>query len=317
MRGTLDTGLFHAMQLFVRVADARSMTAAAARSNLTKAQVSRLVAELERRLETKLIQRNSRNLTLTAAGESYLVKCRDVLDLVAKVEGEAAETAEQPIGVLRVMCLSGFGRRYVIPLISEFLRRYPKAQVDYLTRQDTPDVLGEGIDVGIFSGRELNSSSLVAKRIGIIDGHLCAAPAYLAAYGQPAHPSELAAHRCLRLVNASVPSQWELTDGEASFRLRGDGPLMADSPEALVDAALHGHGVALVPPYAVIDPLREGKLVKVLPAWRSVHFSIFVVMPSRQFVAAKTRAWIALVEEKLPSELAHDERLYNSFEPRG
>jgi DNA-binding transcriptional LysR family regulator len=113
MRRSLDTGLFHAMRLFVRVADARRMTAAAAQSNLTTALISRMMTELERRHETKLIQRNSRNLTLTAAGENYLLRCREVLDLVAEAEGEAAGVAEQPVGNLRVMCITGFGRRYV------------------------------------------------------------------------------------------------------------------------------------------------------------------------------------------------------------
>ena len=174
MRRNLDTGLFHAMRLFVRVADARSMTAAAAQSSLTTAQISRMITELERRLETKLIQRNSRNLTLTSAGENYLLKCREVLDLVAEAEGEAAGSAEQPVGNLRIICLSGFGGRYVVPLIPEYLKRYPNAQVEYLTQQRIPDLLGEGIDVGMFVARELRSSSLIAKRVGTIHAHMCA-----------------------------------------------------------------------------------------------------------------------------------------------
>jgi DNA-binding transcriptional LysR family regulator len=312
MRRTLDTGLFHAMQLFIRVADARSMTAAAAQSDLTTAQVSRMVTELERRLETKLIQRNSRHLTLTAAGENYLPKCRAALDLVAAAEGEAAGTAEQPVGNLRVMCLSGFGKRYVVPLISEYLRRYPNAQIDYLTRQGAPDVLGEGVDVGLFVARELNSSSLIAKRVGSFCAHMCASPGYVAAHNRLEHPADLAGHRCLRVVNASISHQWDLTDGRSSYTLRADGPLTADSPEALVDAARRGFGIALVPSYAIVDSLQDGALVKVLPTWRSEHFGVFAVMPSRQFVTAKTRAWLDLVEERLPGALERDEHLFNS-----
>lgn len=313
MRRNLDTGLFHAMRLFVRVADARSMTAAAAQSSLTTAQISRMITELERRLETKLIQRNSRNLTLTSAGENYLLKCREVLDLVAEAEGEAAGSAEQPVGNLRVICLSGFGGRYVVPLIPEYLKRYPNAQVEYLTQQRIPDLLGEGIDVGMFVARELRSSSLIAKRVGTIHAHMCASPDYLKRYGEPVRPEDLGHHRCLRLVNATFSQHWDLTDGRSSFTLRTQGPLLSDTPEALVVAATQGQGIALVPSFAIIDPLKEGTLTKVLPNWQAEHFGVFALMPSRQFVAAKTRAWLDLIREKLPAALERDEHLFNSL----
>jgi DNA-binding transcriptional LysR family regulator len=301
------------MRLFVRVADARSMTAAAAQSSLTTAQISRMMTELELRLETKLIQRNSRNLTLTSAGENYLLKCREVLDLVAQAEGEAAGSAEQPVGNLRVICLSGFGRRYMVPLIPEYLKRYPNAQVEYLTHQRIPDLLGEGIDVGMFVARELRSSSLIAKRVGTIHAHMCASPDYLKRHGELVRPEDLGRHRCLRLVNAALSQQWDLTDGRSSFTLRPEGPLVSDTPEALVVAATQGQGIALVPSYAIIDPLKERTLSKVLPNWQAEHFGVFALMPSRQFVAAKTRAWLDLIQEKLPDALERDEHLFNSL----
>lgn len=271
-----------------------------------------MMTELELRLETKLIQRNSRNLTLTSAGESYLLKCHEVLELVAKAEGEAAGSAEQPIGNLRVVCLSGFGGRYVVPLIPEYLKRYPNAQVEYLTQQRIPDLLGEGIDVGMFVARALRSSSLIAKRVGTIHAHMCASPDYLKRYGEPALPEDLEHHRCLRLVNATFSQQWELTDGRCSFTLRTEGPLVSDTPEALVVAAMQGQGIALVPSYAIVDPLKDRTLVKVLPNWQAEHFGVFALMPSRQFVAAKTRAWLDLIQEKLPAALERDESLFNS-----
>lgn len=313
MRRGLNTGLLHAMKLFVRVAEARSMTAAGAQSNLTTAQISRMMTELERHLETKLIQRNTRNLTLTAAGENYLLKCRQVLDLVAEAEGEAAGSAEQPVGNLRVVCLSGFGRRYVVPLIPEYLRRYPKAQVEYITQQGIPDLLGEGIDVGMFVARELNSSSLIATRIGTIYAHMCASPDYLERYGAPVQPTDLVRHSCLRLVNAAFSQQWNITDDRSSHTLRVEGPLVANTAEALVVAAAQGHGIALVPSFAIIDLLKEGSLVKVLPKWRAEHLGVFALMPSRQFVAAKTRAWVDLIREKIPDALERDEHMFNSL----
>jgi DNA-binding transcriptional LysR family regulator len=302
------------MRLFVRVADARSMTAAAAQSSLTTAQISRMMTELELRLETKLIQRNSRNLTLTSAGENYLLKCRQILDLVAQAEGEAAGSAEQPVGNLRIICLSGFGGRYVVPLIPEYLKRYPNAQVEYRTHQRIPDLLGEGIDVGMFVARELRSSSLIAKRVGTIHAHMCASPDYLKRHGAPVRPEDLGRHSCLRLVNATFSQQWDLTDGRSSFTLRTEGPLVSATPEALVVAATQGLGIALLPSYAIIEPLKERTLVKVLPDWQAEHFGVFALMPSRQFVAAKTRAWLDLIQEKLPDALERDEHLFNSLQ---
>ncbi len=248
---------------------------------------------------------------LTAAGENYLLKCRKVLDLVAEAEGEAAGSAAQPVGNLRVMCIAGFGRRYVVPLISDYLQRHPKAQVEYFTRQDTPDLLGEGIDVGIFVARKLSSSSLIAKRVGALCLHMCASPDYLERQGEPIQPADLVSHRCLAVVNASISQRWELTDGRSSYALRAEGRLIADSPEPLVYAATQGQGIALVPSYAIIDALKEGSLVKVLPNWHAEHFGVFALMPSRQFVAATTRAWLDLIEEKLPVALESDEHLFN------
>jgi DNA-binding transcriptional LysR family regulator len=306
MRKDLDYGLLHAMSAFVHVVDAGSFTAAAEQMALTKAQISRLVTVLENRLQTKLLQRTTRRIALTSVGERYAQQCRAILDMVLQAEGEAAGAAVQPSGRLRVMSMAGFGNRYVTPLVFDYCTSHPLVTMDYSSSQYAPDLLAEGIDVSIYLAQRLPDSALVALNLGHMFSVLCAAPDYLARHGTPAHPRELAGHSCLRLVNPSVNSKWELDCGPERYTLDPQGPLIGNGVEVLLDSALRGLGIAMLPVYSVVDDLRRGTLVQVLPNWRSPEIGIFALLPSRRFVDAKTRAWIDLLKSELPAAVARD-----------
>ncbi len=147
------------------VADAGRFTAAALQSDLGAPQVSRLIGELEDRLGVKLLHRNSRHVSLTSAGERYVIKCRAILDLIDEAESEAQDAISRPSGTLKISCVSSFGRSYIQPLLMEYMREYPGVKVQYLTRQEPPDMLAEGIDTSLFCAADLPSSALVARRI--------------------------------------------------------------------------------------------------------------------------------------------------------
>ena len=306
MRKNLDYGLLHAMTAFVRVVDAGSFTAASEHMELTTAQVSRLVSELENRLQTKLLQRTTRRMSVTSAGERYANQCRTILDLVTEAEGEASGARMEPTGRLRVLCMASFGDRYVVPLVTKYCALYPTVSVEYSASQYVPNLLAEGVDVSVYLTRSLPDSSLVAQRLGDVHGVLCAAPAYLERHRMPKAVHDLADHACLRLVNPSTTAHWELTDGTTTHSLQPEGPLVADKPEAVVQAACAGLGIALLPAFAVLDCLRKGDLVHVLPQWRSPDVGVYVLMPSRKFLEAKTRAWIELLKAELPAALERD-----------
>jgi DNA-binding transcriptional LysR family regulator len=306
MRKNLDYGVLHAMHAFVRVIDTGSFTAAALQMELTTAQVSRLVSELENRLQTKLLQRTTRRLVLTGVGERYVSEARTILELVAKAEGNAAGASVQPSGRLRVLCMTSFGDRYVVPLVPKYCARYPQVTIEYATSQYVPDLLAEGTDVSVYLAQRLPDSSVIAQQLGASFAMLSASPEYLAKHGTPKHPRELAGHACLRLVNPSLTPHWELGDGKTSHMLDPTGPVVGDTPEVVVHSVVSGLGIALLPCWTVIDALRNGALVHVLPRWRSPEIGVFLLFPSRRFLDAKTREWIDLLKAEVSIALERD-----------
>jgi len=135
---------------------------------------------------------------------------------------------------------------------------------------------------------------------------LCAAPAYLESRGMPDHPSELMDHACIRLINPSTSVEWELTSGKQSYQVNPNGPLVGDNPDVLLNAAEQASGVAYLPFFTVIDSIRSGRLVRILPSWRSVDVGVFALYPSRRFLDAKTKAWLDLLKTHVAPMLAAD-----------
>lgn len=313
MRNNLDNGVFHAMRAFVCVVDAGSFSRAAEQLQLTTAQVSRLVGELEKRLQAKLLHRTTRQRSLTDIGAAYLERCREILDLVAETEAQVSGTGVVPGGCLRVQCMANFGQHYVSPLLPEFFRRYSSIRVEYSTSQYVPDLLARGTDVSLYLAEKLEDSRLVSRRLGTTFSVLCASAAYLAEFGLPQSPAELSRHACLQAMNPSVSPIWKLVtpDGPA-HELVPDGPFVSDTPDVLRDAAEAGVGIALLPLFTVIEAIRAGRLMRVLPPWRSPDIGVFALMPSRHFRDAKTRAWLGFVEERLAPAIERDAQFFEN-----
>ncbi|SKD04442.1 DNA-binding transcriptional regulator, LysR family [Burkholderia sp. CF099] len=313
MRKNLDNGVLHAMRAFVCVVDAGSFSQAAEQLQLTTAQVSRLVAELEKRLQAKLLHRTTRQRSLTDVGAAYLERCREILDLVNEAEAHASGTAVVPGGCLRVQCMANFGQHYVSPLLPGFFQEYPSIRVEYSTSQYAPDLLGRGTDVSLYLAEKLEDSRLVSRRLGTTFSVLCASVSYLDKSGLPQTPAELSGHACLQAINPSVSPNWVLvTKDGLTHELTPEGPFIADTPDVLRDAAEAGVGIALLPLFTVIDGIRKGRLVHVLPTWRSPDIGVFALMPSRHFRDAKTRAWLKFVDERLVPAIERDARFFET-----
>ncbi|MDJ1163940.1 LysR family transcriptional regulator [Burkholderia gladioli pv. gladioli] len=303
----LQTGLFHAIRAFLRVVDSGSFTAAAEQMDLTTAQVSRLVSDLEKRLDVKLLQRSTRHRILTDAGAEYAERCREIVALMDEADAKASGTALSPAGRLRVQCMASFGHHYVAPELADFCATYPELTVNYSTSQYFPDLLARGVDVSFYLAESLTDSGLVARRLGTTFAVVCASPEYLQRFGEPAMPAELNQHACLRLVNPSITPEWRLTDGQTAVQAFTPlGPLVADTPELLLDVAIRGAGITLLPLFSVIDAIRDGRLRRVLPAWRSPDIGIYALLPSRHFMDAKTRAWLEWAERRISPRLQED-----------
>jgi DNA-binding transcriptional LysR family regulator len=307
MRKALDGGLLHAMRAFLRVIDSGSFTAAAEQMDLTTAQISRLVSELENRLGAKLLQRSTRLRVLTDVGADYAERCREVIALVDEAEAHASGTNMSPQGRLRVQCMVNFGQHYVAPLMADFCASFPQLSVEYSTSQYVPDLLARGVDVSLYLAESLADSGIVARRLGTTFSILCASPDYIKRHGEPQTPDDLNQHTALRLVNPSIRPEWNLTDGNGNTQqLNPRGKLIADTPDMVLDVTLRGAGITLLPLFTVIDAVRAGRLKRVLPTWRSPDIGIYALLPSRHYLNAKTRAWLEWVEQRITPQLKAD-----------
>lgn len=241
----MDT--LHAMRVFIQVVERGSFTAAAQALDLSTAQVSRLIADLEQHLQARLLQRTTRRLALTETGERCLERSRQILGQIDEADAEARGAHLTPSGRLRVHTMTGLGLQHLTPLIARYAERYPQVVVELTLAQRTPDLLEDGHDVTVAFARDLPDSQLVAQRLGPVYSVLCAAPSYLAKHGIAQRPSDLQQHRYLRLTDPLYRGQWDFGD-EQLDALPAE-CFQVNVAEALVKAAQAGMGFCLLPSF--------------------------------------------------------------------
>ena len=283
------------MRIFVSVVQNGSLSSAGRELGLSPASVSRHISALEESLGSRLINRSSRKLTLTEAGELYFNKVEQILHQVAEANDSVAQLQTTPRGTLRVHSRMLVGHLIVVPALPAFLARHPEIKVDLLLSNNTVDLVERNIDVDIRIGK-LNDSSLVARRLAAAERVLCAAPAYLDARARVTAPADLAAHNCLTYRINVGQTVWRFIDAAGSMEeVQVGGTLQSDNGLALLSATLAGVGVALMPDWAVRDPIRDGKLVRLLPQYRVSHIEfdngVYAVY-QRTLMSAKVRAFI-------------------------
>ncbi|MCY1270364.1 HTH-type transcriptional regulator dmlR [compost metagenome] len=305
----MDT--LQAMRAFVSVAESGSFTAAAKQLNTTVAQVSRGVAGLEARLRARLLNRTTRRIALTEAGERYLLRCEQIIAYIEDAEAEAGDAHARPAGRLRVHTMTGIGQHYVIRAIAEYRKQFPDVSVDLTMANRMPDLLDEGYDVAVVVASELPDSGLVSRRIGKTYSILCASPAYLAERGQPKSLAELIGHDCLRLLSPVMALDKWLFDGPFGQEMvtLGHTPFQVNVGDGMTEAIRCGMGVGVLPVYSAIDGLRDGSLVRVLPHYRLQRLNVYALYPSRQYLDAKIKTWVEFLHERLPAALDADEEI--------
>lgn len=304
------------MRVFVRVVEAGSFTGAAQYLNTTTAYASRAVSDLEAHLRTRLLNRTTRRIALTEAGERYLQRCEQILAYVDQAEAEAGDAHARPSGKLKVHAMTSFGQHYVVPAVGQYQELYPDVHVDLTLAQRMPDLLDEGYDVALVLATDLPDSGFVSQRLTSAFSIACASPAYLERHGVPQTPRDLANHRCLQMVTPVFPaSQWQFTgpDGRDETIDLGPATFQVNVAEAAAVAVREGMGVGLLPIYSAIGGLRSGELVWILPEYKSQEMNVYAMYPSRQYLDAKIRTWVELLREKLPATLAEDQAELRQF----
>jgi DNA-binding transcriptional LysR family regulator len=303
------------MRVFVRVVEAGSFTAAAQSLDSTTGVMSRAVSELEEHLRTRLLNRSTRRLALTSAGEQYLERCQQILADVDSAEEEASSAHECPAGTLRIFSFASIGHNYVLPAISKYRAKYSEVMVELTLSQSTPDLFGGGSDVAIVVASSLPDSAMVAHLLGSTCSILCASADYVRSRGAPQRPSDLAQHECLTLNTPAVPGHsthsWLLEGPVDSELIQVSGPLEVNVADSVAVAVREGLGIGILPLYAAAEGLRNGTLVRVLPDHTLHEMSIYALYASRKFVDAKTRTWIDFLRAHLPEVIAQDRALLN------
>jgi DNA-binding transcriptional LysR family regulator len=287
------------LESFIQSAETGSFSAAARRLGLTPAAISKNVARLEEHLGLRLFQRSTRRLTLTMGGEQFLQQVSDPFSTLRDAFASAAQEDGKPAGVLRVSMGVAFGREYLVPLLVEFLARYPAIVPDWHFENRTVDLIAGGFDAAIGGGIEL-TEGLVARELARTYVVVAASPAYMKGRTAPRHPSELAAFDGIVRRSASTGRlrQWNLRNqiGEealAEMHTR----VILDDPEAMAHAAMSGLGVALLPMPHAAPWLESGALVRLLPGWYADNGSIVLYYPNRKLLSPKTRVFIDFIAE--------------------
>lgn len=290
-----------AMNLFVRVAELGSFSAAACQLGVARSVVTRQIAALEEHLGGKLMVRSTRRLSLTSVGSAYLEKCRTILALVDEAESGVMEERLTPSGQLRISLPLSFGLRRLVPLLLEFTQIYPAISLamDFSDRQ--LNLIEEGIDLSIRITGHLDPGDIVRK-LGSSRLVTVAAPEYLAQHGHPQHPSELAGHYCVGYSPQVNNRPWIfLVEGhQESFYLPFR--LQANNGDALAAAAAQGLGITMLPDFIAADYLAAGKLEILLDAFAPPELGIYAVLPSNRYMPHRVRVLIEFLSDKLATQ---------------
>jgi DNA-binding transcriptional LysR family regulator len=285
------------LSFFVRLVKQRSMSALARELGVTPPAVSNRLAQIERRLGVRLLNRTTRRISTTQEGELYLsVGSRLLVELEA-LDEMVSKSRAVPKGLLRVNASFGFGRRHIAPAVSAFAQRFPEVAIELELTDRALNLMEEAFDVGIFFGTPPDSR-IVARKIASNRRLLCASPGYLRAAGVPQCPRDLQAHRCIVLrENNTAYSNWHLRCGRKQETVKVRGPLSSNDGETALGWALDGHGILMRSEWDARAHLESGALCAVLPEWSPPDAHIFAVYPERANLSAKVRAFTDFLGE--------------------
>lgn len=266
------------MALFALVAERGSFTAAAREAGLPKSSVSQRISQLEQQLGLRLLTRTTRQLNLTFAGEHYLVHCREMLAASERADYAIQRLRDNPSGRLRITCPAGIGATLLARLNTAFHRQYPDVMLDISVSDDIRDLVQDGFDVALRTGKP-QDSSLIGRFIGHCPRYLLASPAYLATAGELTHPDRLVNHTC---IGHKAWREWVLTRDQVFYRYELPGSHLTDNLLYAREVAVAGGGITLLPAFLLSDEIERQVLQPVLPGWQPEGNDLYLVYPSRK-----------------------------------
>jgi LysR family transcriptional regulator for bpeEF and oprC len=287
-----------AMEVFVRVVETGGLTRAADSLQMPKATATTLIQQLEAALGLKLLNRTTRRVSVTTDGAAYYERCLFILAQIRETEDSLAHRHAAPRGRLRVDVPTLMARLVIVPALPTFFARYPDIDLQLGCSERRADLIEEGIDCAVWSG-ELQDSTLIARRAGQLYFATCASPTYLATHGQPRHPNELPAHRCINHFSPRTGKifDWAFAKNGARIQTSLRGHIALDDENCYVAAAEAGLGIAQIPAFVVKDAMERGTLELVLGDWFPEPAPLNIVYPENRHLSSKVRVFVDWIVE--------------------
>jgi len=276
------------LRLFVAVVESGGFNRAAKRLGISKSIVSRRIAQMEADLGARLLSRTTRGISPTDAGMEFKERAERIVADYEEAREAVAVRGGEVVGLLRLAVPLSFGVRHIAPLLTDLAARHPRLELAVSYSDRIVDIIGEGFDAAIRIGC-LEDSALIARQLAPIRAVVVASPGYLARYGRPNVPTDLAGHDCL-IYTGSSQTDWPFQAGKRVISVRPRGRLRSDSGEAILQWAVAGLGVAMVPSFLLSGEIEEGRLVPLLLDHPAPEFGLFIVRPPGAYVPGKVRA---------------------------
>lgn len=289
-----------AMAVFARVVETGGVTRAADSLGVPKATATTLIQKLEAALGVRLLNRTTRRVSVTPDGAAYYERCVAILGLVKETEESLGKQHAAPRGRLRVDVPTLMARSVFVPALPDFFARYPDIELALASNERQADLIEEGIDCAVWSG-EIAESNVVARRVGFLYFATCASPGYIARYGRPQHPNELAQHRCINHFSPRTGrlSDWVFSKGETRVQTSLRGYVALEDENSYVAAAEAGLGIAQIPAFVLKESMERGTLDLLLGDWFPEPSPLYVVYPQHRHLSAKVRVFVDWVAELL------------------
>lgn len=286
------------MLVFAKVAEMKSISAASRASGQTPSALSKQIKHLEDHVGQRLLHRTKTGVTLTAEGRAFYERCRAVAEKFQEAEDFLATFDAHPKGELRVASSVAFGKSQLIPILPEFLARFPEISIALELTDRVVDIEAEDFDAAISFAEQETPPNLMTRKIMANERILCAAPAYLARHGTPASFGDLKDFNCLRISNATGRNEWKAVVDGREVTVDAKGNFSGNSADSIYRAALAGLGTARLSTYIVAGDIASGALVRVLPGYTQKHADIAVTFAEKRNLAPKTRAFVDFLAER-------------------
>lgn len=289
------------MSIFRRVAETENFSVVAREMGLSQPTVSKQVAALEKHLNVKLINRSTRQLSLTEVGKQYYQRCVHILDEIAECESKTRNQQSQPTGMLRINTPVTFGELKIEQHLWKFLEDYPELKIDLIMDDHYVDLVKQGVDVAIRVG-PLTDSSLIARKIGTSPRVTVASPQYLKKNGEPKSPHELSSHNCIVYMLLATLNEWHFDGPKGKESVQVSGRFSVNNPRIIREAVLADQGIAVTPIWLMEEYIKSGQVTVILQDYKPTPLEIHALYPARRFVPAKVRHFIDYLEAKLAME---------------